>query len=696
EERALRWTLAEGYRTDLVELNAARLQLLETTSPELRSAVTGFGPAGVGQVSEEASQIGLDLRYRGLSLPHHLLRLANDLRTAPIPLLLGLLQLVVVALVFRWWRRRAPSILEAAQRPAPAPPGPRRARRRSAGWMAGVAWYLTRIRKPLEWLALAAVIYYGSSATEAFPELELLWLVVLWLLLGSTTILLVDAIAARESRRQGGPSATAEVRIRSLRVIGRSVTYTGLVLSLADALVGKGAIYAWVLRTCWLLAIPIALLLTHWWRGEVFAAFTKEPEGRLSTWVRARTTGWASYPAAMLGGLFLVARGSWRWLVRRAARFEGTRHLLAYLFRRQVARQAEVTGLNEKVEPAEDALRERFVAPLAPPQLLQDVVVDELQRLQNAAARPGSTFSVVVGERGLGKSTLLGRLRDAHDGPTLALNCPASGLPGLVAAMARVLGLSEGADLEQVAKALADGGPRLVTLDDIQRLVQPTIGGMQGLDELGLLARRAGANVSWVATIGSAAWQYVSRARGDRLHFDEVLRLQPWNEASICALMERRCKDLDVEPSFDGLVIPRQYDDDELEQDRRSEIGYYRILWDYAGGNPHVATWFWAQSLFREPGGRLVVRVFREPPATELDALPLTLQFVLRALVQLETATKPEVAAAIRMPLAEAEDALRFALGRGYVDEDGGVFAITWPWYRAITRMLQRQHLLAA
>jgi len=46
--------------------------------------------------------------------------------------------------------------------------------------------------------------------------------------------------------------------------------------------------------------------------------------------------------------------------------------------------------------------------------------------------------------------------------------------------------------------------------------------------------------------------------------------------------------------------------------------------------------------------------------------------------------------------MAEVEDVLRFALGRGYVAEDTGVFSITWPWYRAVPRMLQRQHLLAA
>ncbi|MEM9456169.1 MAG: AAA family ATPase [Myxococcota bacterium] len=693
QEATLRWELADGYRADIIDLNATRLRLLGITSSSLQDRVTGFGPAGARQVSDEVTQIGLELHYRGLSLPRHLLKLWSDLRTSPVLLLVGLLKLVAMVLVFRWWRRRAPELLAALQKP-PAEER-RRARRARRGGMATAAWYLARIRKPLEWLALAAAVVHGTSAVEVFPELALVWLVVLWLLLGSIGILLVDAIAARENRRQGGPSPTASVRIRSLRLIGLSVAYTGLVLSLADALVGKGAIYAWVLGTCWLLAIPIALLLTRWWRTHVLAAYEREPAGRLADWVRARQRGWASYPAAMIGGAVLVGRGSWRWLVRRAARFETTRHLLAYLFRREVARQAEASGRHDAVVPAEDELRARLVEPLPHRDALVEVGEASLRRLQEAVERPGSTFSVVVGERGMGKTTLLARLCDQHEGPTMRLSCPSSGMAGLLAMMARQLGLSADAGLDDVGAALCEGGACLVTLDDIQRLVQPTIGGMRGLDDLGHLARLAGQDVAWIATIGAAAWQYVSRARGDRLHFDDVLRLQPWDEAQICALMQRRCERLDARPSFEGLVIPRQYDDDELDEDRRAEIGYYRILWDYAGGNPHVASWFWAQSLFRDARGQLVVRLFREPPASELDALPLTLQFVLRSLVQLETATKPEVSAAIRMPLAEAEDALRFALGRGYVSQEEGVFSITWPWYRAITRMLQRQHLLA-
>ncbi len=693
QEHEVRWILADGYRDDIVRLNQARLQLLGTTSPSLRDSMTGFGPDGVRQVRGELEQIGLELRYRGSSLPRHLMALVDDLRTSPVPLLLGLLQLVVLVLGFRWWRRRAPALLDAAQRSSDG------GRIRRSG-VSTAAWYLARIRKPLEWLVLGALIFYGSSAAEAFPELELLWLIVLWLMVGSASILLVDAIAARENRRQGGASAMAVVRIRSLRLIGLSVTYTGLVLSLADAFVGEGAIYAWVLGTCWLLAIPIALLLTHWWKGYIFTAFESESEaeseGRIATWVRERTTGWASYPTAMAGGLFLVMRGTWRWLLLRAARFEGTRHLLAYFFRKQVARQAEVTGRAETVEPADAELRARFVEPLGDDALLDGVALESLDRVRRAIERPGSTFCLVVAERGRGKSTLLRRLHRDHEGPSLALSCPASGLEGLLANVARTLKLPPDSSLEAVAEALREGGPCLVTVDDIQRLMQPTIGGMRGLDELGRLTRLAGPDVSWIATIGAAAWQYVERARGDRLHFSDIIALGPWDEESISDLMRRRCELLEVSPSFESLVIPRQYDDDELEAGKRREIGYYRILWDYAGGNPHVASWFWAESLFRDADGDLVVRLFREPPAAELDALSLPLQFVLRALVQLETASRSELSDAIRMSADEIQDALSYAIGRGYVSEENGIFALTWPWYRAVTRMLQRQHLLAA
>ena len=60
---------------DIVALNGARLSLLDLGSDDLHTRMTGFGVDGIAQVRREVEQIGLELRYRMLSLP----RLADEL-----------------------------------------------------------------------------------------------------------------------------------------------------------------------------------------------------------------------------------------------------------------------------------------------------------------------------------------------------------------------------------------------------------------------------------------------------------------------------------------------------------------------------------------------------------------------------------------------------------------------------------------
>ena len=685
DERALRWELADAYRDDIVRLNAARLRLLPITSSTVRDDVTGFGSAGLQQAGRELDQIALELRYRSMSLPRHGRNLFEALSAEPLSAALGVLKLLLILVLFRAWRARAPAVLERLQsRKKDAPHRPR---------LNTVVWYYARIRKPLDWLALAGALYLGTAGLEVLPELELVWLIVLWLMAGSATILFVDAVAARQHRRIGTVSESASERIRSLRLLGLAIVYTGLVLSVADALVGRGAIFTWVLRTCWLLLIPIAILLTRWWRPHIAKALDAEGEGTFINWARAPGGRLANFVKTASAGVFLLARGTWRWLVRRAAAFEATRRLLAYLFRREVAKAAQGTvSAGPLLAPA---TRSRFVEPVS--QWVDGVASRERDALVEAVTSDEWTVSALVGERGMGKTTTLLSLREhADDRRVLVVQCPAAGFAGLVVSLAASLGVQGPITPQTLAAALAEAGKMVIAIDDAQRMVRPTVGGLQGLDAFWELSRAAGPNVSWVVAMGAAAWQYVHRARGDRLHFTQILRLPPWTEEQIAALIRARCRAMDVAPSFEGLVVPRQYDDDELDENERAEVGYYRILWDYSRGNPYVASFFWGESLHEGQDGELVVRLFQDPPAAELDGLSLPLQFTLRALVQLEQASKPEIAAAIRLPVGEVDDALRFAVGRGYIERDGAIYSITWPWFRAITTMLQRQHLLAA
>jgi len=68
--------------------------------------------------------------------------------------------------------------------------------------------------------------------------------------------------------------------------------------------------------------------------------------------------------------------------------------------------------------------------------------------------------------------------------------------------------------------------------------------------------------------------------------------------------------------------------------------------------------------------------------------------FVLRAIVQVDFAEVSDIVACTQLPVRDVTDALRFSISHGYVDIVEGRYRISWKWYRTITVVLVRQHLL--
>jgi len=63
--------------------------------------------------------------------------------------------------------------------------------------------------------------------------------------------------------------------------------------------------------------------------------------------------------------------------------------------------------------------------------------------------------------------------------------------------------------------------------------------------------------------------------------------------------------------------------------------------------------------------------------------------------MQLEPVRISDLALATRISAREVEEAVRYARVRGYLNADGDRVRLSWDWYRAVSRLLQRRHLLA-
>lgn len=692
--RALKWRRAKVLLEQIESLNHERLELLPFLTPSRKSTLTSFSADGFDQALGELRQVTLVLRYHVSALTHWVTEIDSGLSAGARGFFatLGVVKVLALLIALGWWRRRADRVLGRLQRRAEI--------KRGEGLVGvygpGALWVLRRIRSPLEWwAAIAFALRLSGPVVENLLEVRLFWLVASWTLGGATAVLFLDAMAARRPPRVRSEIDVAALRLRSLRVLGRVIVTFGLILALSAELVGKGTLYSWVLSTCWFAAIPIALLFVGWWRSVIFDRL--EPRQRRSAfarWVVKNRTGYRSFFAAASGGVYLLGLGAVRLGRDYLSGLTIVRRVLAYLFRREITKQAEEAP---QLSPLPAKYRETF----APSRQTDDIVVtaadEELEEVASRIDAEGGGVFAIVGERGSGKTTLIRRLLKSHPA-SKHVECPPGDPVEVRRALLAALDLEDGAGDEEIRDRLqAMPEDNALILDDAHRLVRHTIGGLVELDRMLALARDSSNVCTWVFAFDASVFQLVERARGTRPLFDSVIQMKPWSEEGIAWLLESRTEACGLKPRFDHLVKGSMDGDEQSRAElvARTKTSYYRLLWDYSGGNPAVALHFWSRSLGIDAAGTVRAGLFSAPPTLDLERLPDTAAFVLRAIVRLDPAGLGDIVESTRLTMDQVRDALRYASFRGYVVSDSeGRVAIDWTWFRAVTRVLQRKHFL--
>ncbi|RLB61698.1 MAG: hypothetical protein DRI90_10780, partial [Deltaproteobacteria bacterium] len=693
----LAWQRAEILNRKMESLRHARLALLPFLSAGQDSSLAGLGAPGIAQATEETRLALVKIHFHGRATTRWVAKLVGGQRdrSAAVGAALTTGKVLLILIVFAGWRRylrRRVQHWRVAARDRRGGKGALRA----SHWEAWVS-LLLRVRRPLEWLLLfALVLWLVGPDVSARLEVRLLWLICGWVLGGRLVVGVLDELLARQSFLSRRETETSKLRLRSLRLVARVTVMLGLTLALTDELVGAGTIYRWVTWLCWLVALPVGALILRWWRPTVFKRLeTRQHHSATAHWVLSHRQGWTRMVATLLGSTYVFGVALARLLQSAFGRFDVTRRLLAYWFRREISRKA---GEDDQQAPLED-IDELHYAAFAPDQPSSEVlpaIDDQVRaRLDTALVERRGQLIALVGERGSGKSTLLAELADRCDG-ALSIKCPPGGLDEFREALGQALGLGEAATDPAIRRRLTERGSAVVLIDDVHRLVRSRIGGLEALDgALALLGVDQVQDRTWVVTVDAVTWRYVQRARGAQPVFDEVVRLEPWPESRIAQLLRNRSKALGIEPSFARLLTEDPID--ELERNallERAETNYYRLLWDYAGGNPAVALWFWRESLRLAGETEHVVQLFEAPVTDDLEGLPDHALFVLRAIVQIDRASSDDVLAATKLPDPRVREALRYARLRGYLEVVEDRYWVSWAWFRAITRVLHRRHLL--
>lgn len=342
----------------------------------------------------------------------------------------------------------------------------------------------------------------------------------------------------------------------------------------------------------------------------------------------------------------------------------------------------------------------KYITPGHEDSTLINYASDEFKEVSRYVLSNNPAVCVISGERGVGTTTFLKQLLfKVKNATPIYLNCPYAGYPELIQEFAEQLGLNRDAGEIQILNHLRKSNESyLIALDNGQRLVKPMVGGLSGLLKFTNLLRRSKKNHRAILAIEKASWRFVDRARGERLLFDWVTFLPKWSEAQVADLLASRINqsdDAQYKVSFEGLVVPKQWDHENISEEDRARNGFYRILWHYADGNPTVALRFFRLSLRRNKANdNVVVRLFRAPESEELEKMPKPMLAVLRSIVQLEVASQEALSECTQLSHAEVLGTLRYFQSRGYIDWSDDKAKVSDHWYRHITNVLHRQHLL--
>ncbi|WP_269717132.1 ATP-binding protein [Caulobacter sp. NIBR2454] len=686
--------VAADLLNEISVLNDSRLALLVHLSPAKRAAVTGFTATGWDQARAEARQLILLARYHAYAASDWVATALLTPASTALSALAGssrvLIPWAILSTVFLWWRRQSTRVFASWEEILAL--ADRRALRPSPSCQLRALRFIRSIRRPLGWLVLYfALMSVLPSALHDLLEVKLLSLIVLWALGGALVVAIINAAFADSSTRrldpQQGRQDLSRIRLRSLSLIGGVIVAYGLILSLTAELVGQGTIYRWVGSTAWFAIVAVLLMLVRWWMSLLFAwAETHNRKSAFHQWVLEHRIGPIGFLAATLVAVeyagIATGRLAHRWfgslaLVRRAA---------VFLFRREMLRRQSEQHHEDRRwidGPVFDALgpdtpSSTWIATDAESQIAAWLV---------GTGAPAPRTIALVGERGAGKTSSLRQLTRALAG-AIVIDCGEScALDAIIATIAAE------------ADSAPGNPPPAILIDNVQAMIRPVMGGLRLFDELMSLIRQCESGVTWVLAIDSAIWPFLVASRGSRPMFDQVITLGRWPDTAIGALLDARCEQAGIDPSYEDLLEPSMAETDEiyrLDALAAKKAAYTLLVWDYASGNPGVALDVWRRSLAAGPSGHLFVRPMHTPKAAELDLLVDETLLVLRAVLQGAPTTAHDIQSATRLSSREVENALRFCTGHGILDEHEGRIQASWTWHREITRKLERRHLMAS
>ena len=685
------WFETQSSYLTLNSLGQSKERLLELTDPITHDKLTGFGPYGVTQFKQEWRQTQLNVEYLVFFQIRAFKSLIKEILISPIPVVWAGVKVLFIYFGLVWWltnSKRIINLFRETQLDNVAKP---------PIWVR-LIWYFSRAHRAIAWLIAITLSLRVLSEIPSLQHLIILEIFTWWVLGGSIAISFILEFAYRNSR-----STSKEVialRLSTIRRYVWSAIVAGVILQISIRTLGKGTIYSWIYSALFFWFVLVTLSVLRMWRKKVFEAAEKLSDRPV--WVnwslRRKDTFLLSIIGTAICAVWIMLHNFKHRVVAMLSNYTMFSQALAYLFRIEFAKQTGNKGGDTNLARIKGEQAFQYILPGSEESELVEYAGEEIKLLSKHLLTDSPAVCVLSGERGVGTTTFLRTiLSKVKNAKPIYINCPYSGYSELLQELALQIGLEGEVSEIQVLSALRKSDTSyLIAVDNAQRLVKPMVGGLGGLIKLTNLLRRSRRNHRVVMAIEKASWRFVDRARGERLLFDWVVFMPRWNEKQLSALFDTRInQEIENPVTFDGLVVPKQWDQEDITEEERAKQGFYRILWHYSDGNPTVALRFFRLSLRQnKETQQVVVRLFHAPESQELEKMPKPMLAVLRSIVQLEVASPEELSECTQLSIAEVIGTLRYFQSRGFIEWSEDKARVSDHWFRHITNVLDRQHLL--
>ena len=512
-----------------------------------------------------------------------------------------------------------------------------------------------------------------------------------------------------------GRPALIEVEPHTAVLLVRTYAWGGLVFALsaaaaelADHWLGLGTLRSVVLFSAgvwmtvfWGLAAPIM------WRETLASAWSGLAEegsrqARLATFMATHRVGALLGPIALARILFDIAAEAFKKLA-------SEKGILAWSRARSLRRMAR-KGADDPEKTATQLPQEYIdqfpMYPLLGEQKLvvlprEKPVADATAQFEKWQSTRTDGSLVILGDKGQGKTTLLGMIRDAlGDVPVVEhiVRRKVITVQGLVDDLAPSFGLTSGSvDLEGLIQHCLEGPERVVLMDEAHNVFLRAIGGFKAFDALVKLVNATSDKVFWALVFNRYSWTFINQTRKRVHYFRRLLQVPSWSPEELQRLIASRNMRTGYEIEFDEMLLDTPAAGQGGFRLVASAEGYFRLLGEARRGNPRVATYIWLQCLEVIGDKRLKVRLFSDNSNEMLEKLDSELLFVLAAVCQHENLSAEDLATCINVPYDFADFAIRFLTEGGLLETKGldpGRTTLSPRHYISVLNALRGKHLL--